>query len=219
MALPALAMAQTRVEMVVLRTADAVEVYFGLPANALEPVFALPPSALTEADGTVDFDGLREGTYLMADDLLAPADARIGGAPARFEGLSMMVHPLADRLPFVDPVGALLATTVCTVPTPETAPRLSDLYAYAGFIAYTDTPRAPISLRLPVTGRGSVTFDVREYGMQGYVGSYSATVPDGETLALMAPDPAPRFAGLGGLLLMVALAGLGALAFRRRRGS
>ncbi len=173
--------------VVVERRAGSVELFVGLPAEGLVEVFAMPAAALAGADGTVDFDGLRDGTVAIGEAILNPVATALGGRPVTFEAMSMMVHPEQWKLPLRDPVDGLIAVSVCTVPAPAWAPTLEDLHAYSGFIAYTDDPLQPLHLRFPGTGRAPVAVVVRDFTDGVLTAVHRATVPDGGVLGIDAP--------------------------------
>ena len=193
--------------ILVHRGDQAVEVYFSVPSTMLLSLFDLSPQVIEGPDGTVDFDGLRLGTYDIGDDLFAGVTAEIGGVPATFEALSLMVHPNDAKLPMTNPIEAMIAIAVCTVPTPAVPPTLTDLHAYVGYIAYTDTPQGPIQLTMPETGRGAVTFEVMEFTDFEARGVSQIVVADGGTLRLEpgAAPHSPWTVAMAALLGLIAL--------------
>ena len=207
--------------VVVHRGDSAVELYFSLPAPSLVSVFGLPPERLEQADGTVDFEPLRLGTWEIGDAAFEGVDARIGGAPAVFEAMSLMVHPANAKLPLRDPVEGMIAISVCTVPQPEMPPSLDELHAYTGYIAYTDAPQGPVLLRLPETGRRTLEVTVLDFTDHRLTGRSEHVVMDGGTL-VMAPGQGTiarpeLFILAAGLVAAVGL--LIAAGYRGRHGS
>lgn len=195
--------------IVVHRGEDAVEIYFSLPAEMLVSAFGLPPELLEDADGTVDFESLRLGTWDIGDAAFQNVSARINGAPATFEAMSLMVHPNASMLPLSNPIEGMIAIAVCSVPTPAVPPTLNDLRAYVGYIAYTDTPQGPITLDLPETGRGAFSMSVLDYTNFELRETAQIEVADGGQIRLEA-DTAPQQTVWVGLVA-AAIAGIAAL--------
>lgn len=202
--------------LIVERDDSSVAIYFGLPATGMLDVFALPPGALTNEGGQVPFEELRLGTWEIGDALFAPVAASVGGAPAVFEAMSLMVHPTDQRLPLRDPLDGMLAIAVCSVEPPE-APTLDTLYSYVGLIAYPDDPAAPIGFELPATGRAALEVTVRDFYDGRLWSEANLTVEDGGTLSLGAVTPRANVAAIGGLAFfgLLTLAGLGYGVYRR----
>ncbi|MEM1429744.1 MAG: hypothetical protein AAGG09_09820 [Pseudomonadota bacterium] len=183
------AVADDDVILVVDRTPLAIEVYFAMRADEMLALFDLPPERLASPDGTVDFEGLRLGTYDLGDEMFAKVSADVDGQPLLFEAMSLMVHPEESALPLVTPFDGLVAIGVCTVPSPEVPLGLDDLRAYAGYIAYTDTPDGPFTLTLPETGRAPLEILVRDHARGEPGAVYRTSLADGAPLALGAPEP------------------------------
>lgn len=210
------AVARAQMTLVVDRSETYVEVFLSLEAARLEEVFALPPSALLSGSGQVAFASIREdGSFDIGDEMFEDVFARIGGARAEFEAMSLMLHPLDAPLRLKTPLDGLIAIEVCSVPTEDLPGTLDTLQAYAGFIAYTDTPDAALMLELPATGRGDVVLEIRDHAGGRLVGLRTIVVPDGGRILT---DPtAYKTAGLlhFGWLLLPALLGLGIAMIRR----
>ncbi len=204
--------------LVIERGNDAIEFYFALGADVMVETFGLPQNRLAGPNGTVEFDSLREGTFDMGDELFAGVEAQIGETPALFEAMSLMVHPETDALPLETPLDGMIAIAVCTAPTPATPPGLDELRAYAGYIAYTDTPQAPLSLKVPAIGRDDLTVHIRDHTRGMLTSGQTVSWTDGAVL-LAEPGRRPRaydaIVAFAGVALLVA-AGL-ALALRLGR--
>ncbi|MEM6340838.1 MAG: hypothetical protein AAF729_06800 [Pseudomonadota bacterium] len=179
------AQAETRgLTLIVDRQTDTVELYLSVSAEAAEPLFGLPKSTLTETDGSVDFDQLRLGTFDIGDDLFAKVDTAFDGRETLFEAMSLMVHPKVNAMPFQQPLDGLIAIEVCTLPTPETPLTLNDLQLYAGFIAYTDTPDAKLTMHLPSMLSESMQVEIRDY-KNGALQSVTSQMVGGDTRSIV----------------------------------
>ena len=90
--------------------------------NAADAVslFNLAPSDLTNPDGSVAFDRLREGTAEIADTMIAPVGIIVGDEAVSLEAMSLMVHSAESALPFNEPFDGMVAIELCTVPPPIT---------------------------------------------------------------------------------------------------
>ena len=174
-----------QVDLIVSRDDRSVEIFLGMPALTAVEGFGLEARLLTGPDGSVSFERLQQGTWHIADALLERVEARIGTQAAGFEGMSLMVHPLDQPLPFVTPLDGLTAISVCGVPAPEAPRGLQDLYLYAGFVAYPDDPSAPITLRLP--NPEGVDLLVRDHGFGGQHRERRLHLVPGERLELAVP--------------------------------
>ena len=209
--------------LVVDRMPGAVEIYVAMDADRMLQTFGLPQDRLAGPGGSVDFAPLRQGTYDMADEMFAVTAATIGGAPARFEAMSMMVHPQDEALPMRTPLEGLIAIGVCTVPEPDRPPRLDALRAYAGFIAYTDTPQAPLALRFPAVadgapGGGALTVEIREH-TEGRETAVTRMTLGAERRVVTAPGSSAHTALLAGGAGLLGALGAGALWMRRRQSA
>lgn len=191
------------IEIVIDRGADSVEVYMAMNAATMTNAFGLPPTLLADEHGLVDIEPLRQGTWQIGDALLANVETRLDDAPAVFEAMSLMVHPADSPLPLDTPIDGMVAIAVCTVPTPETHPGLSELRAYVGFIAYPVDPEQIVSFSLPESGRQPLDITVRDFKNGQLVASSTHKVADGGTLTIVTAGAAASWLGF------VALAGLG----------
>lgn len=136
--------------VIVDRVGDRVELYVGGGAVDVFALFGSDGREIVGPGGVVPFDALRLGTADLADALVGRASAQADGSAVRFEAMSMMVHPAQDAPRFETPLDGLIAIAVCTVPDPDQPPRLADLDAYAGFIAYDVDPSVPVSFSPPL---------------------------------------------------------------------
>ncbi|MEM6461013.1 MAG: hypothetical protein AAF724_03775 [Pseudomonadota bacterium] len=172
------------ISVIVDRKSGSVELFLGMPAQDLVDVLAMSPTNLTEADGTVDFASLREGTWDIGDAAFASVNSHLGDELVQFEAMSMMVHPSEDVLPFSDPIDGVLAVSVCSVDAPAKPPRLGDLHSYSGFIAYADDTSRPLQLSFAETGRSEVSVEVLDYNDGELVNRSRHTLADGGTLTI-----------------------------------
>ncbi|MBY6116607.1 hypothetical protein KUW09_20080 [Mameliella alba] len=210
---PALA---AQVELIVDRSASAVEVFFGMPAQTAVSAFGMAPGLLTDAEGEVHFEDFRQGTWDLGDALLQAVETRIGGQAARFEATSLMVHLQDQRLPFQTPLDGLTAISVCGVTAPDVPPRLNDLYLYSGFVSYPPDPRGGLEFAIPgISGQG-LEVALTVYGTDGGVTRQDVWLAPGE--ALNVPATAPRRQGwlMGATAVIGLLAGLGLWRLGRR---
>ncbi len=204
------------------RRADAVALYFALPAADLPPVFGQGADALLGAGGTIDIPTLYDGTFLLADRVFSSVDARIDRRDAGFEGLSLMVHD-PDVLPeFASPYDAELAIAVCTSPETVRGLGLETLRAYMGFYAWKVDGFAPLSLEFAALDGAPMTFRVMEFVNFEPLPVREMVVPEDGRLTLAAvtrPDLRPSVATGGFLTLGAALAlviGFGVMFIRTR---
>ena len=192
LAAPATAQADTVAEILIDRRADQVSLYFALPAADLEPLFGKTAEPLLGPDGTVDIDGLYEGTYLLADDIFADARVSIGGQEVPVEALSMMLHDPEFLPGFIDPYDAQVSIAVCTSPETVRGMGLSELDAYLGYFAWNVDGHQPVEISFSETGRGDMTISVRDFVDFELVSAWKTTIPDGATLSLTAERPAAQ---------------------------
>ncbi|MEN0041552.1 MAG: hypothetical protein AAF764_09480 [Pseudomonadota bacterium] len=176
--------APLRMSVIVERKPDYIEVFVGMPATGLKQIFALPEHSLAAADGTVDFESLRSGTWDIGDDAFDTVDARLGGRAVNFEAMSVMLHPIAERVPFRTAVDATLAVSICQVDTPPVRPTLSELYAYAGFISLQNDTKQPLTLTFSETDRLPWLVDVKIYDDGKLVETSWNVLRDGGSLSL-----------------------------------
>ncbi|KHQ54544.1 hypothetical protein OA50_01140 [Mameliella alba] len=195
-----------RVELIVARDDRSVEIFMGMPVLTAVDTFGLDAGMLIGPDGRVPFESLQEGTWQIADALWERVEARIAGQTATFEGMSLMVHPLNQPLPFVTPLNGLTAISVCGVPAPEAPRGLRDLYLYAGFVAYPDDPGAPITLRLP--NPKGLDLMVREHGFGGPLRDRHVHLSPGKPLELAVPRGPVAVPVAVMVVVMVAVSGL-----------
>lgn len=216
---PVVAQAQD-VTILLDRTDRAVELFVEMPARMAVDAFGLAPDQLTGPTGTVDFVGFREGTWDIGDALFANIKAQIGDEAAVFEGMSVMVHLADQRLPFETPLDGLTAISVCGVQPPETPPTLDDLYLYAGLIAFTDTPEAPLRLDLPADRQGAIEVRVRDYQPgKPAIEETLAVAPGAPLIIGTRSGVLAMTAGMGGMLffaMMLGAIGLGVVLVRQR---
>ena len=172
------------VALIVDRKDGDIELFFGLPAARITDVFAAPPQILVDADGLVTFDDLREGTWDAGDDLFAGVEARLGARSVSFEAMSVMVHPIDQRVPLNDPLDGIIAVSICMAIIPGARLPLDTLYLYAGFIGYAEETDAPLELSFTQTGRLPSIIDVREHRDGVLIRTHRVKLKDGGTLLI-----------------------------------
>ncbi len=195
-------------EILIDRRADRISVYLALPASELGPLFGATAGPLLGPDGTVDIEGLYEGTYLLADDIFAGARLIVGDRAVEVEALSMMVHD-PEYLPgFADPYDAQVSIAVCTSPDTVRGMGLEDLRAYLGYFAWRVGGYETVEIVFPRTGRADKTFTVRDFVDFQLVGERIVTLPDGGVVTLQATAPDATDGALSIAALSVILMGL-----------
>ncbi|MEM8796600.1 MAG: hypothetical protein AAGE61_13610 [Pseudomonadota bacterium] len=166
-------------EVIVDRQPGSIELYVSLPADKLDDVFDVTDDFLAGRNGTVDFASLRNGTFDKADHLIAKVTTAQKELPIVFEGMSMMVHLKDSKVAFSDSFDGALAISVCAVDSPEAPPAVSDLHAYAGFIAFPEDESATVTLELPATSAPGFVVKVK---------SFEEGRPLGEVIRLLDTD-------------------------------
>lgn len=197
--------------LIVNRASDAIAIYAALPADLLQARFDGLPGRLQAGPEGIDIDSLSTGTVDIADWLIARSDARLGGAPAVLEPLSVMVHPTELGLPFETPRDGAIATSVCTAPPMGPLP-LDALTLFAGFFLSPVDGAAPLMLRLGEAGpAGPITGQIT-------VATFWDWLPMKETTATATADgwidlgEGPRFPALVGASQALLVAGLATIA-------
>jgi hypothetical protein len=211
------ALANDTMTLLLDRRADRISIYFQLPARDLPAVFGSGADALLGTDATVDIDRLYDGTFLLADDIISGTTATIGGQPAGFEGLSMMVHDPHVLPDFATPYDAELSIAVCTSPDTVRGMGLEPLRAYLGYFSWKVDGYAEVSLALPTTGRGPITVRIMEFVDFAARPERNLLVPDGGRITIGKP---PVVGSKGPVLpaaIMAMAVGLGAFLYARRR--
>ncbi|MEO1238980.1 MAG: hypothetical protein AAFW64_04810 [Pseudomonadota bacterium] len=211
-------LAEPDMRVLVDREPSGISVYFTTPASDLQIVFGAGADELLTEAGTVDIDGLYQGTFDTADDIFADVTAQISGAPFAFEALSMMVHDPALLPDFATPYDAAMSVAVCNSPETVRNMSLEQLDAFLGFYAWKADPLADVELVFPATGRDALTVEIIDYAPSGDLRRSSVVLADGGALRLSAPAAQTRFASLAPLLAALAavLAALGIAAYARR---
>lgn len=210
-------LAEPDMRVLVDREPSGVSVYFTTAASDLQAVFGAGADDLLTADGTVDIDGLYQGTFNTADDIFADVTARIDGAPFNFEALSMMVHDPSILPDFATPFDAAMSVAVCNSPETVRNMGLGELDAFLGFYAWKADPMGEVALQFPGTGRPAIEVEVIDFAPTGEVRRSTATLKDGGVLTLVGPEPA-RLATLVPLIFVIAgLVAVGGLVAYARR--
>lgn len=184
--------------LIVDRRADAISLYFSLPAGELESVFGQGAQGLLDAAGTVDIDALYEGTFELADQIFEPVRAMSGPAELTFEATSMMVHDPAVLPPFETPWDGETSIAVCTSPDTVDNLGLESLQAYLGFFAWKVNGLAPLVLEFPDVTPGGTVFEIREFWNMQHTGTRVVELGQGRMLEL---KPGEGSAGLGAATL------------------
>lgn len=173
-----------RLQIIVDRSDGYVELYLTAPATALVNLFALPPQSLSGQDGTVNFERFQLGTTNIGDQLFDGVTSKAGGAEIEFEAMSVMVHPIDDKLPFDNAIDGVWAISVCITENPEAPFRLSQLQAYSGFIASTRHYAETISLSVPNLSKKTWNVLVRDHVDGALQQEYVASISDDGELTL-----------------------------------
>lgn len=168
-----------RVTLIVERTPRSIELFMALPAEVIPGVFGALPEELVDTDGTIDIARLRGGTWKETETLAQAMNARLDGRPQPLEGMSLMLHPKAQPMPFAGPWDGLVATSVCTALVPSAPPTLVDLDLYVGFIAHGVDGFGNLGLGFPSTGRPGLRVHVLEYADGRLRSDRWATLEDG----------------------------------------
>ena len=183
------------ITLVVDRQPNAIELYLTMSAHLISTTFNVPDRIIAEADGTVDFEPLRMGTFDIGDALFEGVSQELGGEPVFFEAMSLMVHPKKNALPLETPLDGMISIAVCTVTPPNEPIMLHDLQLYGGYIAYVDRPMDALAISFPMLGKEALTVETRDYsgGRLNKVEqrSLSAQAPS----ILIAPDMIDRIKG------------------------
>ncbi|WP_413719205.1 hypothetical protein [Silicimonas sp. MF1-12-2] len=176
--------ASERPVLIVDRRPQSISLYFSVPASDLESVFGAGAEGLLGSDGTVDIEGLYEGTFVLADEVFSSVQASIEGTPVPFEGISMMVHD-PDALPaFETPWDGETSIAVCTSPETVDKMGLEELQAYLGYFAWKVNSLAPLVLVFPKLGSAEREIEIREFWNMQHIGTRVETHEDGGTLVL-----------------------------------
>lgn len=177
--------------MIVHRGEDAVELYASIDALNLTPWLNGDTAIFTEADGSVDFSNFLVDTAFMGDALFGAVEARVAGEAAQFYAMSFMLHPQDLEVEFDTPWAALSSITFCSVAPSQGTYRPDTLRSYVGLAAYPVDGLADVSFTFPETGRGALTFEVREYLEGAFFQRYQVTLEDGAVFSLEPIDGPP----------------------------
>jgi hypothetical protein len=205
--------------LVLDRRAGAVELYLAGPTGDVLALFG------AEADdgGGIDPDRWRlTGSFDFGDALLSGASVRIGGEPAVFEAMSVMVHPKSDPLPLRSPFDGLVAIAVCTASGDDSSLPISRTRLYAGYIAYTGATDGAIHLALPRPLARQISLIVRDHSDGRLLAVYRVGLGEGDDRLDLRPAsaglPLPAWLTLAALALNAVFAGA-AIVHSRRRGA
>lgn len=135
--------------LIIDRFEDSVEVFLSLPAEQVPAYLGGSTDALLTEEGRFEIGVFRQtGTAVEGDAVFGTTRLLVDGQPAGVEAMSVMVHPIDLPLPLETPIDGVAAMSICTVPDRETAPLLSELQMYGGFIAWPVDGFAPVTLEL-----------------------------------------------------------------------
>ena len=210
--------------LIVNRGEDSATYYLSMPADGIEPILATDPALLFSDDGRVPIDQFRlTGSFDLADDMFARITGSLEGQAFEFEAMSMMVHPIAEPLPFAAPWDAYTAISVCTVPydMDDLVPGVLQMY-YGGFTDQVSGD-APMKIHFPQTGRDAMNIVVHRYDNGRLMSTDVQTLADGGTLVIETGGRAPLPVWMSSFAVWMTLVAvtLGTIAiFRvRRRGT
>ncbi|MEM9425825.1 MAG: hypothetical protein AAGA06_03900 [Pseudomonadota bacterium] len=208
--------AQARMEVLVSRGADGIELYLAMPTEEALRSSGLTEVDLLDADGFVDFDGVSANGARLTDLFWQGVVARLDGQDIAFAPLSLMVHPLNRPMPFRTPVDAAAAIEVCTYvegDMPLSATRL-----YVGLVATPGTSRGALALEFPAALSAGLNIRARDF-TSGLLQD-SRLLEPGAGGVLRFEDVAPRDDRTGWLvpvaLVTIVLALIALLALRWR---
>lgn len=196
--------------LIVDRRPQSISLYFSMPAADLEAVFGTGAEDLLGQDGTIDIDGLYEGTFELADRIFASVVPTIEGQPVLFEGISMMVHDPEALPEFETPWDGETSIAVCTSPETVDKMGLDALQAYLGYFAWKVNGMAPVALAFQQADLSGREIEIREFWNMQHTGSRVETLSGGGTLLLEAGQGS-RLGSATLWLLAIACLGIAAL--------
>ena len=163
------------IQMVVERRESSLELYISGRADLLFDMFDMPHREVADNDGLLQLRDLQSGTWQLGDRLIAGSRFSLGRQEISFEAMSLMLHPIEDRLPLRDSVDGLVAIAVCTaIDGPPRALKLSELQAYVGLHAEVDDSQGQLVLRLAGAAPVELHADVRDFVDGNPIGRYPA---------------------------------------------
>ncbi|MEM8591728.1 MAG: hypothetical protein AAGF13_04290 [Pseudomonadota bacterium] len=147
--LPALPATAADLSLIVDRSERGVEIFVKLPTDRTEALLAPFPEGFVDADGLINIEPFRAGTFRQGDVLWSKVETVIGEETALVEAMSMMVHP--DELPvdFNDPIDGWIAMAVCNVTEENARYDPEVLSTYAGFFAWEVDGHGPVHITFP----------------------------------------------------------------------
>lgn len=188
---------QSEVRMVVERRDSSLELYISARADVLFDMFGLAHNEVADENGLVRLRDLQSGTWELGDRLIAGSKFTLGGNAISFEAMSLMLHPLDDRLPLRDSVDGLVAVAVCTAIDEPRALGLSELQAYIGVIAEVDDSQAALAMRLSGTPPIDLRTDVRDFVNGEAIGRYATGRAELTDLQFSETEPVVSESGIG----------------------
>lgn len=193
--------------LIVQRAGDSTELYISAPAPVLFEVFGADEAIVPSQSGYVDFAAFYEGTWPIGDALIERTGFAANGTDLGFEGMSFMLHPNTDALPFDTPLDGMIAISVCNVIPGTDRYQMQDLLGYVGYFSEVNTTNKAIDVTLSAPLKRALEVKVIDV-----TGRHSETTrfefKAGETVALsVAPAQAQVGLNWGALLLSVLIAG------------
>lgn len=181
-----------QLEMVVDRSDGNVEVYFSAQATALTDLFDLPPQKIAGRDGTVDFNQIRLVTADIGDALFEKVESRVANVVTQVDAMSVMVHPIGDKMRLKTALDGMIAISVCLTENPPQLPTLAQVQAYSGFVVTTNQHTGTVLVKMPNPAATSWRVSVRDYTdgtlQRNYVTSISPkgelTLPGGSNVSM-----------------------------------
>ena len=166
------------------RLDGASELYLSARADTLFALFETSPALPGQHGGLIDFGKLSQGTFDEGDALIAKTSIKIGPNPAGFEAMSLMFHPLADRLSLETPLDAMISIGVCNGPPAGTFVALQDLQSYVGYFTDVGELDQPLQIAFPGSHHAALRYRVLEFGPNGKTDDRIVQLQRGQVLSL-----------------------------------
>lgn len=166
------------------RLDGASELYFSARADVLFALFDTSPMLPGQQGNLIDFGELSQGTFDAGDVLIEKTQIEIGLGPAGFEAMSLMFHPLEDKLPIETPLDAMISIGVCNGPPVGTLVALQDLKSYVGFFTDIGELDEPLQITFPGSHYTTQRFRVLEFGPNGKTDDRIVQLQRGQVLSL-----------------------------------
>lgn len=153
--------AADRIDIVIARGEQAVELFLAMPTDLAVSHFGLSREDLIDKDGFADFQRFSRGTFDLGEAFWREVEVQMSGEALEFEAMSLMVHPADRLLPFGTPLDALRSIEVCGTTAQNVT--LSDTHLYVGLIAYPKETQSNLAFELPNALPPSVDVSVRDF--------------------------------------------------------